>query len=75
MITKKELLKNLDNGYMEDVAKEINRYGEMTHDNSWEETEGYYAGHNRVSCYKYYGMNFTIEKLNGEVRSIGYSPL
>ena len=73
MMTKKELLKNIDNGFLNDAAKEINRYGDMTYDNSWEEESGFYQGHNRISTYSYYEMKFTVEKLNGEVISIGHS--
>lgn len=73
MMNKTELLKNIFDGHLNDAAKEINRYGEMTGDNSWEETSGHYAGHNRISTYKYFDMDFTVEKLNGEVISIGHS--
>lgn len=72
MLTKAKFLKEMKNGNLMEVRKELVRYGTITHDRSWDEEKGFYKGANRVTYFTYYGLHWSVKMLNGEVRSIGF---
>lgn len=71
-LSKKELLIAYTKGSLEEVAKQVIRYGVITDDQSWSEIHGPYRGENRVLEVRHHQLIWTIEKLNGKVIAIQF---
>jgi hypothetical protein len=71
-LSKKQLLVAYTKGSLEEVAKQVQMYGEIIGDHSWSEAEGIYKGENRVLEVQHHQLIWTVEKLNGEVIAIAF---
>jgi hypothetical protein len=72
-MTKQSIVKAYNRGHIEDVAKQLRMYGTITHDKSWNESSGYYAGAHRVLHITQHGYTWEIHMHNGEVKRLGYT--
>jgi len=69
MLTNKQVKSNVTKrGMLDDMYKEIRKYGIITYDFSEDVDSGHYAGANRHLHILYRGIEYNIEMLNGEVR-------
>jgi hypothetical protein len=73
MLTKTQLIKNINNGDFDGVLKELRRYGTISKDVQWECEEGFYKGSNRMFHVTHHKLVWNVEMLNGEVRRLGYT--
>ena len=72
MLTKAQLLKAYNKGSLDEVVKELRRYGYISADKSFDIDEGYHKGAHRVCHIEYKGMEWKFSLHNGEVKSVGY---
>ena len=73
MMTKAQIKKAYKDGWLEEVAKDLVRYGTITKDHSFEIDSGYHAGSHRQTDFLHLGINWRVEKHNGEVISVSHS--
>lgn len=73
ILTKRQLIAQFNKGYLDEVAKELLRYGTIVRDVEWETPDGYYKGHSRVQHIIHKGYAWELHKLNGEILRLGYS--
>jgi len=71
MMTKAQIKKAYIDGWLDEIAKELTRYGTIIKDYSFEIESGYHAGSHRVLEIEHYGIAWIIEKHNGEVKTLG----
>lgn len=72
MLTKPQIKKAYKEGWLDNVAKELVRYGTITKDHSFEIDSGYHAGSHRQTNFLHHGIEWQVEKHNGEIKSIGH---
>ena len=70
--TDKELQRGYKAGYIDEIAKQLRRYGEITYRYDHDVEEGYYKGANTHLKITHFNREWDIEMLNGEVRSLGF---
>ena len=73
ILTKRQLIAQFNKGYLDEVAKELLRYGTITKDKEWETPEGYYKGHSRVRHILHHGYAWELHMLNGEIERMSYT--
>lgn len=71
MLTKTQIKKAYKDGWMDEVAKELVRYGTITNDHSFDINSGYHAGSHRQTDFIHHGIQWRVEKHNGEVVTLG----
>lgn len=71
-MNKREIIKAYDKGYLDEVKQQLVRYGTIKNVKDWQVEEGYYKGANRRYHIEHHGLEWEIEMLNGEVRTVGY---
>ena len=64
-----KLIQNYKGGYLSEVAKDLLRYATIDKVEDWETNKGY---RRRYEFKKIRGNYWYIEKLNGEISSLGY---
>lgn len=72
-LTKQQLKKAFDRGYLDDVAKQLRTYGTITADKSFDIAEGYHAGSHRVTEFLHHGIRWGLTMHNGEVKAVEYN--
>jgi hypothetical protein len=72
VMTKAQLKKAYAVGSLEEVAKELQRYGTIQGDKSYSVESGFHAGEHRKLEISYYGLIWNIEKHNGQVARLGW---
>lgn len=73
MLTKAQLLKAYNKGSLDEVVKELRRYGYISADKSFEIDAGYHQGSHRVCHVEYKGIDWKFSMHNGEVKSVGHN--
>ena len=71
MFTKAQIKKAYHDGWLDDVAKDLLRYGTIIKDHSFSIDSGYHAGEHREYQIEHHGIAWSIEKHNGEVVTVG----
>ncbi len=74
IMTKRQLIAAYNRGWLEEVAKEVRRYGKITKDGEFEIEEGFHKGCHRVMLIKHKALEWEIHYHNGEVKTLGYFP-
>ena len=72
MMNKAQIKKAYKDGWLDEVAKELVRYGTITNDHSYEIESGYHAGSHRQTEITHLGIGWIVEKHNGEVKSLSH---
>lgn len=72
-LSKTQLLKAYNKGYIDDVVKQLRTYGTITQDKSFDIDEGYHTGAHRVFTVQHHGYVWDVHMHNGEVTTLGYS--
>lgn len=72
MLTKSQALKMFNDGNIDEVVNEVRRYGKIVSDTKWIETEGFYAGDNRLMVLSWHGMRWEIEMRDGDIKMISH---
>ena len=70
-LSKVEMKRAYNAGYLELVYKQLSRYGDITYDYSHNNDEGYYKGSNRHLKFNHHNIEWNVELLNGDVRVLG----
>ena len=73
ILTKRQLIAAFNKGMLDDVAKELLRYGTIIRDVEWETPDGHYKGHSRVYHITHKGYAWEVHKLNGEIERMSYT--
>ena len=71
-LTKTQLLKAFKNGQLDEVAKQLRRYGKIVHDTSYEIESGHYKGSHRDLNINHHGFTWDLNLHNGEVKYVEY---
>ncbi len=72
-MSKSQIVKSYNKGYIDDVVKQLRMYGTITADTSFDMEDGYHAGAHRVLTIQHHGMDWEVHMHNGEVKTLGYS--
>lgn len=72
-MTKVQIIRAYNKGLLDDVAKQLRRYGKITVDKSFEIESGYHVGHHRVMHFEHHGFEWEVHFHNGEVKHLGYT--
>ena len=72
MQTKRQIMSSFKKGFLDEVRKELQRYGNIVKDHSWSEPDGYYVGCHRVQYITHHSIPWKLHLWNGEVKSIGW---
>lgn len=73
LLTKRELIKGLNDGHFDLVLKELRRYGKIIRDKSWDCDDGFYKGSNRCFHVDYKNLLWRCLMINGEIIRLGYT--
>ncbi len=74
MMTKRQLVKAYNNGQLEEVYKEVRRYGVIVKDVEWSIADGgRYDGAWRHMWINHHGLGWSFELHNGELFAAGYN--
>lgn len=71
-MTKTQLLKAFKNGQLDEVSKQLRRYGKIVNDSSYEIESGYYIGSHRDTTIVHHGFVWELNLHNGEVKYVEY---
>ena len=71
-LTKTQLLKAFKNGQLDEVAKQLRRYGKIVNDSSYEIESGYYMGSHRDTTIVHHDFVWELNLHNGEVKYVEY---
>lgn len=69
MMTKRQILQSFDKGCLDEVAKEVQRYGANLTHHDWVCIDG---TPKRKSKAQHHGLTWTIERHTGEVIRLGW---
>lgn len=72
-LSKPQLIKAFNKGYLDDVVKQLRTYGTITKDKSFDIADGYHAGAHRVFSVQHHGYSWEVHMHNGEIKTLGYS--
>lgn len=72
-MTKTQLLKAFKNGQLDEVAKQLRRYGKIVNDSSYEIESGHYKGSHRDLNIIHHGFTWELNLHNGEVKYVEYN--
>ena len=74
-LSKKQLITAFNNGHLEDVVKQLVRYGKIITDHSWsDDSSSHYAGEYRCMEINHHSLTWKFTKRNGEVIEVEYQP-
>lgn len=72
-MNKRQIVSAYNKGQLDEVAKQLRKYGTINRDKSWDEESGYYAGAHRVMHIIHHGHEWRLTLWNGEVKELGYT--
>lgn len=72
-MSKRQIVSVFNKGLLDEVSKELKKYGTITKDKSFEMLDGRYAGFHRVTEICHHSINWTVRMYNGDVVSVEMS--
>ena len=72
-LNKRQLITYYNKGYLDEVAKQLRRYGEILEYKDFTIEDGYHAGAHRIMRIKHHSIMWDLNLHNGEVKSLGYT--
>ena len=69
-MSKRQIVAAFNKGLLEDVAKQLKKYGTISKDKSFEVLNGRYAGFHRVTGINHHDINWTVSMYNGDTISV-----
>lgn len=69
-MSKRQIVAAFNKGLLDDVSKQLKKYGMITKDKSFEMLDGRYAGFHRVTDFNHHSIKWTVRMCNGDVVSV-----